>query len=115
MGKRLDRRRRAQDLVSEWRLCEGKETLRAFCSRHGIGSQNFNRWRRRIEAEVAVPGAKAPCEPGPRFVEVELPHPLPSDVQAVEFVAEIRTIRGNVIRIHPSIDAALLTRLVAAC
>jgi len=113
MGKRLDRRRWAQQMVAQWGSCEGRETLRSFCARHGIGVQNFNRWRRRIEAEVPVP--EAPPAPDPRFVEVELPRSLPCDVQTVEFVAEIRTIRGNVIRIHPTIDAALLTRLIATC
>jgi hypothetical protein len=102
-------------MVTQWGSCKGRETLRSFCARHGIGVQNFNRWCRRIEAEVPVPEVEVPPAPGPRFVGVELPRPLPCDVQAVEFVAEIRTIRGNVIRIHPSIDAAFLTRLVAAC
>jgi hypothetical protein len=108
-----------RDMLLRWQRSE--QTIRHFCSEHGLGEQSFYTWRRTIaqrdQQNAAVQHDRptvcqaATADDGP----TDLPAFVPLRVTpaALSGQLELVTGPGRVIRIPPDFDAATLRKLLA--
>jgi hypothetical protein len=114
MGRRWDSRPLAEQLVSEWSSASSRESLTAFCARHGVRIESFRRWRHRLEA-MASPAPSTSALPR-SFVEIGSIRPQSGAHASIgDFVAEITTPGGYVVRIGSALPGSLLREILGSC
>lgn len=99
----LQLERRWRELIARFR--RSGQTVRAFCSTHGIGEASFYAWRREIEVRDRDRTNSAPAEPAPAFVPVRV---------AAAATIEVVLPSGVVVRVPAGAEPVAVARLVAA-
>jgi transposase len=101
VGERSGKERFWRGMVARWRRTHG-QSIRAFCTEHGLSEPSFYAWRRTI-AERDRQTAR----------EDELPTFVPLRVAPTSAGLEVVVGPGQIVRVPPDFDAATLQRLLA--